>query len=547
MNMATSRNGDTVVELKRHIGLFNGVTIIVGMIIGSGIFISPKGVLLNSGGSVGVAMLVWTLCGVMSVCGALGYAELGASMLKSGGDYAYLYEAFGPIPAFLRLWTLFLMIRPGVVAVLCLTSARYALQPFFLSCDPPEAAIRCLAAAMILLLTFVNCYSVRLSTWIQDVFSVGKVLALLVIIIAGVVQMAKGTENFQNAFDTTDLTPVGIPLAFYSGLFAFAGWFGLNTLTEEIKNPERNLPLAIIIAILLVMVVYLLTNVAYLTVMTSQEVLASGAVAITFADRVLGVMSWIIPVSVSVSCFSCVNGVILSCSRVVIAIWKSRIRNILIAMSVQEVAYHQEVEDFAIISDYLVVFRVTFVGARDGYLPDLLAMIHVKLLTPLPAVALICPLSLLMLSTSDVYRLINFLSCPRWLFIGLTTAAVPYLRWKRPGMRRPLKASRYNLQGDVPLVFPVTFALACAVVVAMSLYSAPVDVGIGLALTLTGVPVYCLAVWNNKPGWLIKFTGNFCDQDSTEDPVSRTSDEQEGLRRRGEQVIGSKSRSSEYM
>ncbi|XP_066304396.1 cystine/glutamate transporter-like isoform X2 [Branchiostoma lanceolatum] len=456
--MATSRNGDTVVELKRHIGLFNGVTIIVGMIIGSGIFISPKGVLLNSGGSVGVAMLVWTLCGAMSVCGALGYAELGASMLKSGGDYAYLYEAFGPIPAFLRLWTLFLMIRPGVVAVLCLTSARYALQPFFLNCDPPEAAIRCLAAAMILLLTFVNCYSVRLSTWIQDVFSVGKVLALLVIIIAGVVQMAKGrTENFQNAFDTTDLTPVGIPLAFYSGLFAFAGWFGLNTLTEEIKNPERNLPLAIIIAILLVMVVYLLTNVAYLTVMTSQEVLTSGAVAITFADRVLGVMSWIIPVSVSVSCFSCVNGVILSCSR------------------------------------------VTFVGARDGYLPDLLAMIHVNLLTPLPAVALLCPIALLMLTTNDVYRLINFLSAVRWLFIGLATATVPYLRWRRPDMHRPWK---------VPLVLPIIFSLVCAVVVAMSLYSAPVDVGIGLALTLTGVPVYCLAVWNNKPGWLIRFTAS---------------------------------------
>ncbi|XP_078576152.1 cystine/glutamate transporter-like [Branchiostoma floridae x Branchiostoma japonicum] len=379
-------------------------------------------------------------------------------MLKSGGDYAYLYEAFGPIPAFLRLWTLFLMIRPAVLAVLCLTSARYALQPFFLDCDAPEAAITCLAAAMILLLTFVNCYSVKLSTWIQDVFSVGKVLALIVIIIAGVVQMAKGrTENFQNAFDTAALSPDGIPLAFYSGLFAFAGWYGLNSLTEEIKNPQRNLPLAIIIAILLVMVVYLLTNVAYITVMTSQEVLTSGAVAITFADRVLGVMSWIIPVSVSASCFSCVNCMMLSTSR------------------------------------------VTFVGARDGYLPDLLAMIHVNMLTPLPAVALLCPLALLMLSTSDVYRLINFLSSTRWLFIGLTTAAVPYLRWKRPDMHRPLK---------VPLVFPVTFALACAVVVAMSLYSAPVDVGIGLALTLTGVPVYLLAVWRNKPGWLIKFTAS---------------------------------------
>ncbi|XP_035670818.1 cystine/glutamate transporter-like [Branchiostoma floridae] len=450
--------GGDVVKLKRRINLFNGVTILVGTIIGSGIFVSPKGVLLNSGGSVGVAMIVWTACGILSAFGALSFVELGTSITKSGGDYAYLYEAFGPIPAFLRLWTQFVLIRPAVMAVLSLTAGRYILQPFFLDCDTPEPAIKLLAASAILVLTFMNCYSVKLSTWIQDVFAVGKVLGLGVIIVAGIVQLANGaTENFQNTFEGNTISPEGIPLAIYSGLFAFSGWFYLNTLTEEVQNPKRNLPLAILIGVAVVMVIYLLTNIAYFTTLTPQEVLTSDAVAVTFAQRVLGVMAWVVPVAVAVSCFGSTNGLLLSASR------------------------------------------VTFVGARDGYLPDLLAMIHVNMLTPLPAVALLCPIALLMLTTNDVYRLINFLSAVRWLFIGLATATVPYLRWRRPDMHRPWK---------VPLVLPIIFSLVCVVVVAMSLYSAPVDVGIGLALTLTGVPVYLLAVWRNKPGWLIKFTAS---------------------------------------
>ncbi|XP_078576692.1 cystine/glutamate transporter-like [Branchiostoma floridae x Branchiostoma japonicum] len=458
--------GGEVVKLKRRINLFNGVTILVGTIIGSGIFVSPKGVLLNSGGSVGVAMIVWTACGILSAFGALSFVELGTSITKSGGDYAYLYEAFGPIPAFLRLWTQFVLIRPAVMAVLSLTAGRYIRSAFLLGLRHARARHQttgCVGDPLIIplipvVLTFMNCYSVKLSTWIQDVFAVGKVLGLGVIIVAGIVQLANGaTENFQNTFEGNTISPEGIPLAIYSGLFAFSGWFYLNTLTEEVQNPKRNLPLAILIGVAVVMVIYLLTNIAYFTTLTPQEVLTSDAVAVTFAQRVLGVMAWVVPVAVAVSCFGSTNGLLLSASR------------------------------------------VTFVGARDGYLPDLLAMIHVNMLTPLPAVALLCPIALLMLTTNDVYRLINFLSAVRWLFIGLATATVPYLRWRRPDMHRPWK---------VPLVLPIIFSLVCVVVVAMSLYSAPVDVGIGLALTLTGVPVYLLAVWRNKPGWLIKFTAS---------------------------------------
>ncbi|KAI8521130.1 hypothetical protein Bbelb_008840 [Branchiostoma belcheri] len=271
-----------VVKLKRRINLFNGVTILVGTIIGSGIFVSPKGVLQNCGGSVGVAMIVWTLCGVLSAFGALSFVELGTSITKSGGDYAYLYEAFGPIPAFLRLWTQFVLIRPAVMAVLSLTAGRYILQPFFLDCETPESAIKLLAATAIRDSTDVRQLLQRESVHVDPGrVRCGEVLGLGVIIVAGIVQLANGaTENFQNAFEGDAISPEGIPLAFYSGLFAFAGWFYLNTLTEEIQNPKRNLPLAILIGVAVVMVIYLLTNIAYFTVMTPQEVLNSQAVAV---------------------------------------------------------------------------------------------------------------------------------------------------------------------------------------------------------------------------------------------------------------------------
>ncbi len=140
--------GDGQVRLKKNLGLHNGVAIIVGVIIGSGIFISPKGVLLEVG-SVGGALCIWSLCGVISLIGAMCYAELGTCIAKSGADYAYIGEAFGPLPAFLYLWVALLIIIPTGNAITALTFAHYVLQPIFPTCDPPDTAVRLLAAMAI--------------------------------------------------------------------------------------------------------------------------------------------------------------------------------------------------------------------------------------------------------------------------------------------------------------------------------------------------------------------------------------------------------------
>ncbi|NP_001079655.1 uncharacterized protein LOC379342 [Xenopus laevis] len=443
---------DGGVALKKEIGLVSACGIIVGNIIGSGIFVSPKGVMENAG-SVGMALIVWIVTGVITAVGALCYAELGVTIPKSGGDYSYVKDIFGGLAGFLRLWIAVLVIYPTNQAVIALTFSNYVLQPLFPTCFAPESGLRLLAAVCLLLLTWVNCASVRWATRVQDIFTAGKLLALGLIIIMGIVQICKG-EYFwlepKNAFENFQEPDIGlIALAFLQGSFAYGGWNFLNYVTEELVNPYKNLPRAIFISIPLVTFVYVFANIAYVTAMSPQELLASNAVAVTFGEKLLGVMAWIMPISVALSTFGGVNGSLFTSSR------------------------------------------LFFAGAREGHLPSLMAMIHIKRCTPIPALLFTCISTLLMLVTSDMYTLINYVGFINYLFYGVTVAGQIVLRWKKPDILRPIK---------VNLIFPVIYLLFWAFLLVFSLWSEPVVCGIGLAIMLTGVPVYFLGVhWQNKP------------------------------------------------
>uniref|UniRef100_A0A8C4N463 Solute carrier family 7 member 8 n=1 Tax=Eptatretus burgeri TaxID=7764 RepID=A0A8C4N463_EPTBU len=438
--------------LKQEIGLVSACGIIVGNIIGSGIFVSPKGV-LEASGSVGVALLVWLSTGLITMVGALCYAELGVTIPKSGGDYAYVKVVFGGLAGFLRLWIAVLVIYPTTQAVIALTFANYVLHPFFSPDLPPDIAIRILAALCLLILTFINCASVRWATRVQDLFTMGKLLALAVIIIMGIVQICKGEYYWlevQNAFSNQRYPDIKlIALAFLQGSFAYSGWNFLNYVTEELKDPFRNLPRAIYISIPLVTFLYTFANIAYITAMSPQELLESNAVAVTFGEKVLGVMAWLMPISVALSTFGGVNGSLFTSSR------------------------------------------LFFAGAREKHLPILVAMIHIDRRTPIPALLFTCLTSLLMLTTSDIYTLINYVGFVNYLFYGVAVAGLMVLRWKHPEIPRPIKIS---------IVFPVTFVLFWAFLVIFSLISEPVVCGVGLAIMFTGVPVYFIGVyWENKP------------------------------------------------
>uniref|UniRef100_A0AAZ3NWZ3 Asc-type amino acid transporter 1 n=1 Tax=Oncorhynchus tshawytscha TaxID=74940 RepID=A0AAZ3NWZ3_ONCTS len=401
-------------------------------IIGSGIFISPKGVLEHAG-SVGLSLIVWVCGGGICALGSMCYAELGVTIPKSGGDYSYVTEIFGGLVGFLLLWSAVLIMYPTTLAVIALTFSNYVLQPAFQNCVPPYLATRLLSTICILFLTWVNCSSVRWATRIQDVFTVAKLLALGLIIAVGLVQICRGHYDAlrpSQAFEFTRDPSVGqIALAFLQASFAFSGWNFLNYVTEEVVEPRKNLPRAIYISIPLVTLVYTLTNIAYFSSMTPEELLASNAVAVTFGEKLLGVFSWVMPISVALSTFGGINGYLFTSSR------------------------------------------LCFSGAREGHLPYLLAMIHLKNCTPIPALLVCCGATIVILCIGETHNLINYVSFINFLSYGVTIAGLLYYRWKRPNLLRPIKVS---------VLVPISYLVFWAVLLGFSLYSEPVVCGMGI-------------------------------------------------------------------
>ncbi|OQR70641.1 Y+L amino acid transporter 2-like [Tropilaelaps mercedesae] len=443
------RAGD--IGLKRELGLLNGVGIIVGIIIGAGIFVSPTGVVRYSG-SAGMSIVVWASCGLLSLVGAMCYAELGTTIPKSGGDYAYISQIYGPLLGFLYLWVSLLIMQPVHNAIQSLTFANYILAPFLDTCDSAEMAKRLVAALVLCLLTFINCYNVRWAMFVQDALMFAKILALcLVIAVGGYELLVLGnTVNLtERLWEGTVYNPGSICLAFYSGLFSYAGWNYLNFVTEELKNPFRNLPYAIYISLPIVTLVYLLANVAYFIVLTTGEIRSASAVAVTFGERTLGSFAWIVPVAVALSTFGGLNGGIFASSR------------------------------------------LFFVGARQGHLPEFISMINVDCCTPAPSLVFLCLLSLLYLSNTDVFVLINYTAFNEALFIMLSVGGLLWLRYNKPNLERPIK---------VNLCLPIVFFLISIFLVVLPFFSQPAETLIGLAMALSGVPVYFATVsWRNKP------------------------------------------------
>ncbi|XP_072380215.1 b(0,+)-type amino acid transporter 1 isoform X1 [Diabrotica undecimpunctata] len=394
---------DDAIHLKRRVGLISGVALIVGTMIGSGIFVSPSG-LLERTGSIGMSFVIWMACGLLSLLGALAYAELGTMNTSSGAEYAYFMDAFGAPPAFLFSWASTLVLKPSQMAIICLSFGKYAVEAFVTECEPPEIVVKMVALLAMVVILYINCYSVNLATSVQNVFTAAKLVAVLIVVLGGAYKMIEGnTQHLMEPFKNTKYSIGNIATAFYTGLWAYDGWNNLNYVTEEIKNPSRNLPRSIMIGIPLVTICYALINISYLTVMSPMEMMTSEAVAVTFGNRVLGIMAWLMPLSVTVSTFGSANGTLFAAGR------------------------------------------LCFAASREGHLLDILSYVHIRRYTPSPGLIFHSLIAGAMVMYGTIDSLIDFFSFTAWIFYGGSMVALIVMRYTKPNYPRPYK---------VPIIIP---------------------------------------------------------------------------------------------
>ncbi|KAK2151772.1 hypothetical protein LSH36_352g03045 [Paralvinella palmiformis] len=429
------------IEMKRHITMWNAVFIIIGSVIGSGIFIAPKGVTENVN-SVGASLIIWAVTGFINLGQALCYAELGGLIPVAGGDYAYLYYILGPLPAFLVAWLHIFVISASGCAVIARTAALYLIQPLGLGCR--TEIITLLAAILIVTLAMVNAVSALWGKRVHILFTIAKTFALLGLIIIGIVLLSTGhTKNFENAFGNTTTDPGNIGLSVLDGYFAYKGWELVNALPEEMVNPTKDIQPAVVIGMLVVTAIYVLTNAAYFSILSPAEVISSDAVAITFSSAVYQYLGYVMPVFVALSCMGAVNG------------------------------------------DFLANSRYLFAGGRFKQVPQVLSFIHIRFFTPFLSVIVLGLLALTYCLITNLQVLQEYSSLAVILKTVLALVALFYYRWKEPDLYRPYKVNTF--------VAMLTLLITLCIV-GLSFYQNPRTIGIGVAIFLLGVPLYYLGV-----------------------------------------------------
>lgn len=325
----TGPKGVTETHLVRQIGLWSGVAVVVGSTIGSGIFRSPAGIAEKLPGPLPM-LLVWVVGGLFVLCGALTLAEVGGAYPYSGGVYVFVREAYGRLAGFLFGWAQLVLIRPSAVGAVALVFGEYALR---LTGRTPEDASftlysSVLAIGAIVVVTVANAIGVRFATGIQNLTTVAKVAGLLVLIAFA---FAVGLPRTGGAFLTAGaplsaLSPSLFGLALVSVLWAYDGWADCSFVGGEMANPRRNLPRAILIGTLLIIAIYLLANVAYLSVFSAAQIAQKEIIAAdTMSALVGGFGLTFIVGTVMVSTFGTLNGTMLTAPRIFFALAEDRL------------------------------------------------------------------------------------------------------------------------------------------------------------------------------------------------------------------------------
>ncbi len=441
-------------ELRRDLGLWAAVAIVIGTVIGSGLFRVPQTMVQNVG-TAGWVMAVFVAGGILSLAGALSYAELAAAMPGAGGEYVYLTEAYGPVWGFLYGWTQMWVAKSGSIATLAtaffeyLANFRPEMEHVFYTVPLPIGEHggplplkygQLLAMALILFIALVNYFGVKAGGGVQVVMTAVKVLAIAAIIAAGIWYPFSST--IISGKPLVPLTAAGFFAALVAALWAYDGWNNVSMVASEVKRPQRNLPLALIGGTLAVMILYLLANFAYFHVLSAADVAANKRVAAAMMARVVG--PWgasAVSVAVMISIFAALNGSVLSGARVPYAL------------------------------------------ARDHLFFRSFAHVHPRFATPSVSILGLSLWSALLVFSGRYDQLYNYVIFASWLLYGMTTAAVLVLRRTRPDLARPYRTLGYP-------VVPILFVAASLLLEYFTLRNSPREAIAGIVLILCGLPFY---------------------------------------------------------
>jgi APA family basic amino acid/polyamine antiporter len=442
--------------LRRALGPWTTVAVVIGTAIGSGIFLVPTD-MVKAVGSPAMVFVVWVFGGILTLFGALTYAELSAALPDAGGEYVYLNAAYGKFFGFIYGWTQTWVAKAASIATLGTAFFRY-LGDFFPGLDDVIYAVhlpigphggpleirygQLVAIGVILFLAGVNYLGVRVGGSLQVTVTALKISLIGGVIVAGLVSSRGSVSNFHVSMAAHPGGIEGFFVALVAALWAYDGWNNAGMLGSEIEHPQRNLPRALIIGTSGMMAIYLLTNLTYFYVLTGPEVGASERVAADAMRRVLGPPGGaMVSIAAMISIFAALNGSILSGAR------------------------------------------VPYAMARDGYFFHSMSRVHARYRTPTAAIALLGVWSSLILLSGQYSQLYTLVIFPSWILYGMTAAAVIVLRRKRPDLVRPYRVPGY------PFV-PLLFVLVAIALLYSTLLTSPRESGIGLVLIAAGLPFY---------------------------------------------------------
>ncbi len=425
-------------NLRRDLGLFDGANILMGIMVGSGIFYIGSYVLIRSGMSLGLALLVWLLGGIVTLISGLCYAELGAMMPKAGGRYIYLREAYGEGLAFTSGFSSFILGSCGSSAGIAVALVGSMSSVITLTTLQSQL----LASGIIVFLTIINILGLKQGKLVQNIFTVGKLIPIGIILFAG---LFMGTETVPLTLTNaaTENLPLGeiigmVGFGIVATLWAYEGWTNLNVISEEIKNPKRNIPLAIIVSIVFVTVLYVLFNYAIYRVVPFDTI-ASMIEAENFylgteASNILfgNLGGTLVTICMFLAIFGSLNGCVMVFPRSALAI------------------------------------------ARDGMLPKMFAKVHDKYKTPHNAILLHMVITIALIFTRDLGQLTALVVFSSAVFNTFTFLSVFKLRKKYPTMARPYRA---------PNVIVILAAVVTALLTLNTFIEDPITSLIGLLVS----------------------------------------------------------------